>query len=91
MKNPLKDLISKEVSNASIPPSEGESAVVIEIQPHGKAIVTARVAFSDALTGLNFRPGDVLDKWDDERVAEYACRGLINVSHETGPSELKDA
>lgn len=49
--------------------------------------VRARVPFSDALTGRDYRPGDIIEGWDDERCARYPQ--LVIVHSEVGPAEVK--
>ena len=75
-------------------PSETDAALSESPEPAialVRRVVRARIHFSDALTGVNFRVGDVVNGWNNERVAEYEKRGLVIISRETGPSELKHA
>lgn len=54
-----------------------------------KPEVRARITFADSLTGKNFKPGDIVTDWNDERVAHYAARGLVVVQNAVGPTEFK--
>lgn len=54
-----------------------------------KKEVRAKIYFGDALTGKNYQAGDLIEGWDDDRVALYAERGLVVVSINVGPSEFK--
>ncbi len=52
-------------------------------------VVIAKIAFSDALTGKNFRAGDEVDGWLQDRVEEYSKRGLVYQTAFVGPAEVK--
>lgn len=51
--------------------------------------VRARVAFADTLTQKNYKPGELVNGWNEARVAHYASRGLVEVQSVVGPSEFK--
>lgn len=70
----------------SVPP---EIATAPAKQKPAKTEVRARVIFADALTGRNFRPGSLVEGWDEARVAHYVERGLVVVHSMVGPSEFK--
>lgn len=55
--------------------------------------VVAIVAFTDALTGRDYKPGDEVQDWDKRRAALYQMRGLVECQVDTspGPGEVKPA
>ncbi|MBU0791561.1 MAG: hypothetical protein KKC55_13905 [Gammaproteobacteria bacterium] len=64
-----------------------------------KIKVVAIEAFTDALTGRDYKHGDKVDGWDSRRAALYQMRGLVECQDEgpgpeekkpAGPSEAKD-
>lgn len=70
-------------------PAEIPAAKPQPSSKQSKKEVRAKIYFGDALTGKNYQAGDLIEGWDDERVALYAERGLVVVSINVGPSEFK--
>ncbi len=59
-----------------------------------KVEVVAVAAFTDALTGRDYRPGDEVAGWDRQRAALYQMRGLVECRAERpepAPEETKPA
>lgn len=80
-------VIEKEQADAT--PEETKQPKVASPAKSAKKEVRAKIYFGDALTGKNYQAGEVIEGWDDERVALYAERGLVVVSINVGPSEFK--
>ena len=52
-------------------------------------VVIAKISFTDALTGKNFRAGDEVEGWLQDRVEEYSKRGLVYQTAVVAPPEVK--
>lgn len=80
-------VIEKEQADAT--PEETKQPKAASQAKSAKKEVRAKIYFGDALTGKNYQAGEIIEGWDDERVALYAERGLVVVSINVGPSEFK--
>lgn len=80
------DIVKEQAESA---PEESKQPKAASPAKSAKKEVRAKVYFGDALTGKNYQAGEIIEGWDDERVALYAERGLVVVSINVGPSEFK--
>jgi hypothetical protein len=70
-----------------VEPTKVSSVVVKPVQ--ARRVVRARISFYDALTGRQFRSGDIVDCWKEDRVREYEGKGVLVVANEVVPTEEK--